>query len=104
MSRLYVDRVQANTTDGDVMLETNLIVSGTSGDRTIQIDNNAANSANLQIIAPAGSTLLFGNILRRFNASFGRCSFCCAKQINFEPFIYKNDLFTKTGSGQTQQE
>ena len=32
-----------------------------------------------QIIAPAGSTLLFGNILRRINASFGRCSFCCAK-------------------------
>ena len=28
MSRLYVDRLQANTTNGDVTLETNLIVSG----------------------------------------------------------------------------
>ena len=28
MSRLFVDRVQANTTNGDVTLETNLIVSG----------------------------------------------------------------------------
>ena len=28
MSRLYVDRLQANTTDGDLHIETNLIVSG----------------------------------------------------------------------------
>jgi hypothetical protein len=48
-----------------------------------------------QIVAPAGSTLLFGNISRRRNASFWRHEFMLS---------CKTDQFTKTGSGQTQQE